>query len=81
MAKEITLPHKVRYRDYQKPIVSFMRNGGKRALLCLHRRCGKDVVMFNLTIEMALREVGGYAYILPTYAQAKKVIWDSISKD
>ena len=30
---------------------------------------------------MALREVWGYAYVLPTYAQGKKVIWDSIDKD
>lgn len=30
---------------------------------------------------MAIREPGGYAYILPTYAQGKKIIWDSIDKN
>ena len=34
-----------------------------------HRRGGKDKTMFNLCVEMAIREPGGYAYILPTYAQ------------
>lgn len=37
--------------------------------------------MWNLTVEMALREVGGYAYVFPTYALGKKVIWDSIDKN
>lgn len=37
--------------------------------------------MFNLCVEMAIRKQWGYAYILPTYAQGKKIIWDSIDKD
>lgn len=28
----------------------------------------------------AVQEVGGYAYMLPTYNQARKVIWDAIDK-
>ena len=34
--------------------------------------------MFNIIVEKALQTVGGYVYVLPTYAQGKKVIWDSI---
>lgn len=34
--------------------------------------------MFNLMVEMAIRVKGGYAYVLPTYEQGRKVIWDSI---
>ena len=78
---QIQLPHNLTYRDYQKPIVSFFRNGGKRAVKTWHRRAGKDKVDFNLTIEMAMREIGWYAYILPTYTQGKKIIWDSIDKN
>jgi hypothetical protein len=78
---ELTLPHNFTYRPYQKDIVNFVRGGGKRAVLLYHRRGGKDKTMWNLTIEMAIREVGGYAYVLPTYAQGKKIIWDSIDKD
>ena len=78
---KIELPCKLDYRDYQKWIVSYLRKWGKRALLMYHRRWGKDKTMFNLCVEMAIRNQWGYAYILPTYAQWKKIIWDSIDKD
>lgn len=81
MAKQIALPHNLEYRDYQKWIVSYLRNWGKRAILMYHRRWWKDKTMFNLCVEMAIREQWGYAYILPTYAQGKKIIWDSIDKE
>ncbi len=78
---QIEIPHNFRYRDYQKGVVSFLRKWGKRAVNVWHRRAWKDKTYFNLLIEMAVREVGWYAYILPTYAQGKKIIWDSIDKD
>lgn len=78
---KIELPCKLDYRDYQKWIVSYLRKWGKRALLMYHRRWGKDKTMFNLCVEMAIRNQWWYAYILPTYAQWKKIIWDSIDKD
>ncbi len=81
MPLQIELPHNLDYRDYQKWIVYFLRNGWKRAILMYHRRAWKDKTMFNLCVEMALREQGWYAYVLPTYAQWKKIIWDSIDKD
>jgi hypothetical protein len=40
---------------------------------------GKDVCAFNLMIRAALRRIGVYYYIFPTYSQARKVIWDSIT--
>lgn len=42
---------------------------------------GKDVACFNLMIRQALKEVGSYAYFLPTYSQARRVIWDSVLND
>lgn len=77
----IGLPHNLEYRDYQKWVVSFLRNWWKRAVNVWHRRAWKDKTYFNLLVEMAIREPWGYAYILPTYAQGKKIIWDSIDKD
>ena len=81
---KIDIPYNLEYRDYQKPLVRYMRSGGsfmwKRAVTTWHRRAGKDKTFFNLAVEAAVREVGWYAYILPTYAQWKKVIWDSIDK-
>lgn len=75
---EIEIPHNLNYRDYQKGIVSFVRNGWKRWLICWHRRCWKDKTFFNILVEEAIKKVWGYAYVLPTYAQGKKIIWDSI---
>ena len=78
---EIEIPYNFEYRDYQKWVVSFLRNWWKRAVNTWHRRAWKDKTYFNICIEMALREVWGYVYILPTYTQGKKVIWDSIDKE
>lgn len=49
-------------------------------------RCGldvraKDIVAFNLMIRAALRKTGVYMYCLPTFRQAKLVIFDSITND
>ena len=84
MAKKVNIPHNLTYREYQRPLMDYMRAwdsfAGKRAVTCWHRRAWKDKTFFNLVIEAAIREVWGYAYILPTYTQGKKVIWDSIDK-
>ncbi len=75
---EIELPFNLDYREYQKPLVNFIRNWWKRWVVIWHRRAWKDKTFFNLLVEMAIKNVWGYAYILPTYAQGKKIIWDSI---
>ena len=81
---KVNIPHNLTYRDYQKPLVEYMREGGsflgKRAVTKWHRRAGKDKTFFNITVEAAIRDVWWYAYILPTYAQGRKIIWDSIDK-
>jgi hypothetical protein len=72
--------NKFKPRWYQLPILDAIENKGyKRVLAILPRRAGKDVTAFNLMIRAALKQVGVYYYIFPTYAQAKKVIWDSIT--
>lgn len=66
-------------RSYQIPIVDALENKKyKRILAILPRRAGKDVVAWNLIIRAAIRKQAVYYYILPTYSQARKVIWDSI---
>lgn len=48
----------------------------------MHRRGGKDVTAFNWCIFQLLLNPGWTAFhILPTYSQAKKVIWDSSTND
>ncbi len=69
-------------RPYQLPILDAIENKGyKRVLAILPRRAGKDVTCWNLCIRQALRKPCVLYYIFPTYAQAKKVIWDSITND
>jgi phage terminase large subunit len=39
----------------------------------------RDITIFNLLIRASLKKVGVYFYVFPEYAQAKRVIWDSIT--
>lgn len=69
-------------RDYQIPIADALENKGYRKIISIMpRRAGKDICAFNLMIRAALRKVGVYFYVFPTYSQARKVIWDSITND
>jgi hypothetical protein len=78
---EITLPYKYEPRSYQEPIWEAFDEGYKRLIYVAHRRAGKDKTCWNIVVRAAVQRVGTYFYILPTYSQAKKVIWDSIDKD
>lgn len=72
--------NKFKPRTYQLPLLDALENKGyKRAIAVWPRRAGKDVVAFNLMIRAALKRVGVYYYVFPTYSQAKKCIWDSIT--
>lgn len=67
-------------REYQLPILDAIENKGyKRVLAILPRRAGKDITAWNLCIRQCLRKICVVYYIFPTYSQAKKVIWDSIT--
>jgi len=69
-------------RDYQLPIFDAIENKGyKRVLAILPRRAGKDYAAWYLLIRQALKKVGVYWYIGPTYSQMRKIVWDSIDND
>lgn len=74
----ITLPFNFSPRDYQLNILRALDSGIKRAIWIVHRRAGKDLTMWNYTIKKAVEKVGVYYYILPYYAQARKIIWEGI---
>jgi hypothetical protein len=78
---ELTLPHKFRPREYQLPFLRAWDSGVKRFILVWHRRSGKDKTVFSSVPKKMFERVGTYFYFLPTYTQAKKVIWDGIDKD
>lgn len=67
-------------RPYQlPPIDAILNKGYKRVLVIMPRRAGKDVMAFNILISSAIKRVGVYYYVFPTYSQAKKVIWSSVT--
>ncbi len=68
-------------RSYQTPILKALHDGFKRVLAILPRRAGKDITSLNYVIREMWENPGVYYYIFPTYSQAKKVIWDSITND
>lgn len=76
--KTIQIPHKFNPRSYQLNLLKALDRGITRAVIVWNRRSGKDKTCFNFTIKRACERVGTYYYFLPTYNQAKKVIWDNI---
>ena len=80
MVERVVKLDRFKPRSYQLPIFDALENKGyRRVLAILPRRAGKDVCGFNLVIRAAITRIGVYYYIFPTYSQAKKVIWDSIT--
>lgn len=78
---EIQIPYNFEPREYQLPFLEALDNGYKRAIIVWNRRSGKDKTCFNFMVKKAFEKVGTYFYFLPTYSQAKKVIWDNIDND
>lgn len=69
-------------RGYQLPMMDAIFNKGyKRVLAILPRRAGKDITAFNIAIRQCIIKPCVVYYVFPTYSQAKKVIWDSMTND
>jgi len=77
----VDIPHNFTPRDYQLPLLKALDNGIKRALIVWHRRSGKDKTCWNYLIKKAVGDRGAYFYFLPSYTQAKKVLWDNMDDD
>jgi hypothetical protein len=73
---QITLPHLFEPRWYQVPFLKAWDSGFKRLILVGHRRLGKDKMVFANVPKKMMERVGTYFYFLPTYNQARKVIWN-----
>lgn len=65
---------------YPRKLQQYLHNSLKRFnVVACHRRFGKTVFSLNELIDKALRNQNKnpqYAYIAPTYGQAKRVSWD-----
>lgn len=74
--------NKFQPRSYQIPILDALENKGyRRVLAIMPRRSGKDVTAFNFCIRYLLKNVCVCYYIFPTYAQGKKILWESIQNN
>ena len=76
---EIRLPYEWQPRPYQRGLWEYLRNGGLHAVVCAHRRWGKDDVCLHHTACAMHERVGNYGHMLPEYAQGRKAIWDAIN--
>lgn len=59
----------------------YFDTGGKRAFWVCHRRAGKDLTALHQIAKMAVQSPGLYWHMLPTYRQARKVIWQGFRND
>jgi hypothetical protein len=54
-------------------------SGYRKTLLLWSRRAGKDICAWNIAIRQCLEKVCIVYYCLPTYNQARRVIWEGIA--
>ena len=69
-------------REYQLKSCLAFESGKYRKYVDIEaRRSGKDYKWWNLLIRQAFRRTGLYLYCLPTFAQARSVIWEGKAND
>lgn len=66
-------------REYQQRLVTAFEEGKiKRFVAIWPRRAGKDICALNLLLRAALRRVGTYFYVFPTFSMGRRILWDAI---
>ncbi|WP_423062377.1 hypothetical protein [Candidiatus Paracoxiella cheracis] len=69
-------------RPYQYALhQAFYEKGYRRFFEVLPRRAGKEVESWSLLLKEAVLNPGPYAMIYPTYASARKILWDGFLTD
>ena len=83
MSKAITVNlDKFKPRDYQLDFIRAFESGKyKRLMLIWPRRAGKDFCAFNALLRAAIRRVGTYYIVYPTFSQGRRCVWDAITND
>lgn len=74
---QIQLPYRFIPRDYQFDLMDAHQ---RFKIAVIHRRGGKSKTVLNQQIIRTQEKRGTYYYFLPTYRQAKAVIWDELIK-
>jgi hypothetical protein len=66
-------------RPYQYNLCdAFESEKFKKYLVIWPRRAGKDICALNLLLRAAMRKVGTYFYIFPTFQMGRRILWDAI---
>ena len=69
-------------RRYQLPAMqAFEKYHYRKLLLVWARRSGKDALCFNLALRAVIEKPMVVYIVFPTYSQAKKAAWDSITSE
>src|ERR1035437_1106190 len=77
----ITIPHNFKEpTSYQK---EYLKDTHRFAILVWHRRARKTRTALNKQVKRIFKrtESGVCYYVLPTYKQAKQVVWDVLIND
>jgi len=72
----VTIPYTPRK---QQAFIHTELDKNRFSVLCCHRRFGKTVMLINHLIKSCMTNNNHqprFAYIAPTYSQAKKIAWD-----
>lgn len=81
---EVTIPHNFKL-DKSKDgyVIDYLASKKRFSILVWHRRAKKSRTMLNNQVKkiMARSEPGVCYTVLPTYRQAKQVIWDALIND
>lgn len=78
---QVTLD-KFSLRWYQEPLWDTVEEQkSKRILYIASRRAGKDILFWNLSIRQCIKRVCLVFYVLPTYSQGRKAVFDAIAID
>lgn len=72
---EVTLPYNFIPMEHQ---LDFWNSTKRFCVAVFHRRAGKSSMALNKQIVRTQTMKGIYYYVLPTYRQAKDVIWNSL---
>lgn len=75
MRKEIEIPYNFKPMPHQ---LEYLQSDKRFKIMVFHRRAGKSAVALNGQILKLQQVPGLYYYFLPTYRQAKSVVWDSL---
>lgn len=81
---EVSLPaNNWKPRHYQAGFWDYMQRTpfGARAILCHHRRAGKDHTAINWCAPASQLRVGLYIHVFPYANQGRRVIWNGIDRN